>query len=89
MSLSEEKKILLSQLVDGELPLDQANQVLAEVLGELTPRAGSAEAAGHLRAMLQLRADARLPGGGRSRPRRSWRCRRPMPARPRTSASGR
>ncbi len=55
MSLSEEKKILLSQLVDGELPLDQANQVLAEVLGELTDVPSSAEAAGHLRAMLQLR----------------------------------
>ncbi|MGO8690095.1 MAG: hypothetical protein ACLQLG_10710 [Thermoguttaceae bacterium] len=59
MSLSEEQKILLSQLVDGELPLDQANQVLAAVLGDaLGATAGlpsSAEAAGHLRAMLQLR----------------------------------
>ena len=55
MSLSEEKKILLSQLVDGELPVDQANQVLAEVFGELTHVLGSAEAARQLHAMLQLR----------------------------------
>ena len=34
MSLSEEKKILLSQLVDGELPVNQANQVLADVFAE-------------------------------------------------------
>ena len=44
MSLSEEKKILLSQLVDGELPVDQANQVLADVFGELTHVLGNAEA---------------------------------------------
>lgn len=55
MSLSDEKKILLSQLVDGELPVDQANQVLAEVFGELTHVMGSAEAARQLHAMLQLR----------------------------------
>jgi hypothetical protein len=55
MSLSEEKKLLLSQLVDGELPLDQANRVLADVLGELAPAPGSAEAAGHLGALLRLR----------------------------------
>ena len=55
MSLSEEKKILLSKLIDGELPVDQANQVLAEVFSELTHVLGSAEAARQLSAMLQLR----------------------------------
>jgi hypothetical protein len=55
MSLSEEKKILFSQLVDGELPLDQANQVLADVLGELARAPRSAEAAEHLGAMLHSR----------------------------------
>jgi hypothetical protein len=55
MSLSEEEKILLSQLVDGELPVDQANQVLADVLGELSHVLGSSEAAWQLNAMLQSR----------------------------------
>ena len=55
MSLSEEKKLLLSQLVDGELPVDQANHVLADMLNELLPEMDDAEAAGYLRAMLQLR----------------------------------
>lgn len=55
MSLSEEKKILLSQLVDGELPVDQANQVLADVFGQLTHVLGSSEAATELNAMLELR----------------------------------
>ncbi|MEN6404888.1 MAG: hypothetical protein ABFC77_00300 [Thermoguttaceae bacterium] len=55
MSLSEEKKILLSQLVDGELPVDQANQVLGEVLDELSHVQGSAEATRQLHAMIQLR----------------------------------
>ena len=44
MSLSEEKKILLSQLVNGELPVDQANQVLGEVFAELAHVLGDAEA---------------------------------------------
>ena len=35
MSISEEKEILLSQLVDHELPADQADQVLAGILDEL------------------------------------------------------
>ena len=55
MSLSEEKNILLSQLVDGELPLDQANQVLADMLDELTHVLGNTEATAQLGAMLQLR----------------------------------
>ena len=55
MSLSEEKKIQLSQLVDGELPVDQANQVLAEVLDEFADVLGSVEAGRELHAMLQLR----------------------------------
>jgi hypothetical protein len=55
MSLSEEEKILLSQLVDGELPVDEANQVLADVLGELTDVLGSSEAACQLNAMLRSR----------------------------------
>jgi hypothetical protein len=55
MSLSEERRILLSQLVDGELPVDQANQVLADVFDELPHVLGSAEAGVELNAMLQLR----------------------------------
>ncbi len=55
MSLSEERRILLSQLVDGELPVDQANQVLADVFDELPHVLGSAEAGMELNAMLQLR----------------------------------
>jgi len=55
MSLSEEKRILLSQLVDGELPLDQANQVLAEIFAELGHVLGDVEAGVELNAMLQLR----------------------------------
>jgi hypothetical protein len=55
MSLSEEKKLLLSQLVDGELPTDQANQLLADVLGELSGGPAGADAAGHLGALLRLR----------------------------------
>ena len=55
MSISEEQEILLSQLVDGELPVDQANQVLADVFDELTHVLGSAEAGAKLHAMLQLR----------------------------------
>jgi len=55
MSLSEEKRILLSQLVDGELPVDQANQVLGDVFDELSHVLGSAEAGADLNAMLQLR----------------------------------
>lgn len=55
MSLSEEKQFLLSQLVDGELPVDQANHVLADVLDELSPEMDDTETAGYLRAMLQLR----------------------------------
>jgi len=55
MSLSEEKKILLSQLVDGELSVNQANQVLADVLDELTHVLGNTEATAQLGAMLELR----------------------------------
>lgn len=55
MSIPEKHEILLSQLVDGELPVDQANQVLADVFDELVHVLGSAEAAGKLHAMLQLR----------------------------------
>ncbi len=55
MSLSKEKSMLLSQLIDGELPVEQANEVLAEVLGELSHVLGSFEEARQLYAMLQLR----------------------------------
>lgn len=55
MSLSEEQEILLSQLVDGELPADEANRVLAGVFDELAHVLGSSEAASKLNAMLQLR----------------------------------
>jgi hypothetical protein len=55
MSTSEEREILLSQLVDGELPVDQANQVLADVFDELTHVLGDSEAGTKLNAMLQLR----------------------------------
>jgi hypothetical protein len=55
MSLSEEKKILLSQLVDGELPVDEANRALAEVFDDLAHVLGSSESAKQLHAMLQLR----------------------------------
>ena len=48
MSLSEETEILLSQLVDHELPVDQANQVLADALDD-------AEACQRLKDMLRLR----------------------------------
>ena len=54
MSLSEEKSVLLSQLVDGELPTDQANLVLAEVFNELADVLDSSEAGRELSAMLQL-----------------------------------
>ncbi len=55
MSIPEEREILLSQLVDGELPVDQANQVLADVFDELAHALDSAEAGKKLHAMLQLR----------------------------------
>ena len=55
MSLSEEKQILLSQLVDGELPPEQANQVLAEVFDELADVLCTSQAARQLHAMLELR----------------------------------
>ena len=54
MSLSEEKSVLLSQLVDGELPTHQANQVLAEVFNELSHVLGNSETGRELSAMLQL-----------------------------------
>jgi hypothetical protein len=56
MSLSKERDALLSQLVDGELPVDEANQVLAGVLDELTEAQQiHTEGARQLHAMLQLR----------------------------------
>jgi hypothetical protein len=55
MSLSEEKEILLSQLVDHELPADQADQVLAGILDELADVLDDTEAGRRLRDMLQLR----------------------------------
>lgn len=48
MSLSEEREILLSQLVDHELPADQTVQVLLEALE-------NAESSQQLKAMLRLR----------------------------------
>ena len=55
MSLSEEQQLLLSQLVDGELPVDEANEVLAGVLAELGEAVANCEAAGRLDAMLRMR----------------------------------
>ncbi len=55
MSISAEREILLSQLVDGELPADQANRVLAGVFDELGDVLDDSEAGSKLRAMLQLR----------------------------------
>jgi hypothetical protein len=55
MSLSEEKQILLSQLVDGELPAEQANQVLADVLNELAHVLSGSESAWQLHQMLASR----------------------------------
>ena len=55
MSPAEERNLLLSQLIDGELPLEQANQVLAGVLDELSDVLGSSDAARQLSTMLQLR----------------------------------
>jgi hypothetical protein len=55
MSLSEEKEILLSQLVDHELPADQANQVLAGILDQLADVLDDTEAGRRLKDMLQLR----------------------------------
>lgn len=60
MSLSEEKRVLLSQLVDGELPPDQANKLLSEVFGELADVLGNVEAAKELHAMLELHQTLRL-----------------------------
>jgi hypothetical protein len=48
MSLSEEKEMLLSELVDNELPADRASQVLMEALED-------AESCRRLKAMLKLR----------------------------------
>ena len=55
MSISEERELLLSQLVDGELPVDQANRVLAEVFDEMTHVLDDAEAGKKLHDLLQLR----------------------------------
>ncbi len=55
MNLPEEKRMLLSQLVDGELPADQANRVLAEVLDELVPLPAGAAAAREFDALVRLR----------------------------------
>lgn len=55
MSIPEEQEILLSQLVDGELPVDEANRVLTDVFGDLAHVLGDAEAARRLNAMLELR----------------------------------
>ena len=55
MSISEEQEVLLSQLVDGELSVDQANRVLADVFDELSHVLGDYEAGSKLNAMLQLR----------------------------------
>jgi hypothetical protein len=54
MSLSEEKKVRLSQLVDGELPTAEANRVLAEVFHELADVLVNSEMGTELHAMLQL-----------------------------------
>ena len=48
MSLPDETEILLSQLIDHELPVEQANQVLADALD-------NAESRQRLKDMLRLR----------------------------------
>lgn len=55
MSLSEEQKILLSQLVDGELPPDEANAVLTDVFDDLADVLGTSASAMELSEMLRLR----------------------------------
>jgi len=52
---SEETDVLLSQLVDGELPVDQANQVLSDVLGELGEVPDNAPSFRRLKTMLRMR----------------------------------
>lgn len=54
MSISEEQELLLSQLVDHELPIDEANEFLAGVLDELGDVIYKSEACGQLKRMLQL-----------------------------------
>lgn len=54
MSIPEEQEILLSQLVDHELPAEQANQVLGNLLDELGDVLYKSEACQKLHTMLQL-----------------------------------
>ena len=61
MSISEERELVLSQLADGELPADQASEVLLEVLGD-------EEAQERLKAMIRLRQS--LAPWRRQEPRR-------------------
>jgi hypothetical protein len=55
MGASKERELLLSQMIDGELSPDEANQALSETLDELADVLDDAEACRRLRVMIQLR----------------------------------
>jgi hypothetical protein len=55
MDASKERELLLSQMIDGELSPDEANQALSETLDELADVLDDAEACRRLRAMIRLR----------------------------------
>ena len=57
MSILEEQEILLSQLVDHELPADQANQILAGIFDELADVLDVSAMGQRLKTMLQLRQE--------------------------------
>ena len=82
MSIPEEKEILLSQLVDHELPVDQANEFLAGVLDELGDVIYKSEACGRLKSMLQLQ-QAMAPWRQQTPPKQAI----VLPAAPRAFAS--
>jgi hypothetical protein len=55
MSISDEQELLLSQLIDNELPVEQANQTLYGALDELGHVILQSESCACLKNMLQLR----------------------------------
>ena len=59
MDASKERELLLSQMIDGELSADEANQALSEALDELADVLDDAEACRRLRAMIRLRETLR------------------------------
>jgi hypothetical protein len=54
MSISENRELRLSQLIDGELPAEEANQLLNEMLDELGDALFKSETCHKLHSMLQL-----------------------------------